>query len=83
MPRNLQTGHLRRYLRGRGVRLLLALCSLLLLASCSRPLEPQEPTEVEYRGETLYCVGFGNAYGASASCDYDRFYAEHPELLAR
>lgn len=61
----------------------LVLAAVLIMAACGiDDAESDGPTTVVYRGQTLHCVTFSNAYGDSASCDFERFYAEHPDLLA-
>lgn len=56
--------------------------------SSSEVEKPKMPVatvaKVEYRGETLYCIDFEHTPevgGFSATCDFTRFYKEHPELL--
>lgn len=35
---------------------------------------------VEYRGAELHCIEFSASFAGDRSCDFVRFYAEHPEL---
>ncbi len=38
---------------------------------------------VDYRGSTLHCIDMKPNSNDGTSCDYDRFYDEHPELTRR
>jgi len=60
--------------------------SALLLTGCSDTFEQdmqqnQDEITFSYRGEDIHCVVTWYDRSASASCDYQRFYAEHPELI--
>lgn len=36
---------------------------------------------VRYRGHDLYCITLRESYAGDRSCDFTRYYAEHPEVL--
>jgi ABC-type enterochelin transport system substrate-binding protein len=76
-------------MKNRPLRLtLLALCAALALSGCgpTGDWSYSDPKEVrteanDYRGNDLRCVKTGAAESRTLSCDFDAFYAEHPDLL--
>lgn len=65
------------------VAVALLLCVALTGCSGGSPDDAAETSvkTVDYRGENLSCVKIGMAGGRAFTCDFDGFYAAHPDLL--